>query len=676
MKGFDTSDVRNFVLMGHTGSGKTTLVDAMLFNMGVNDRQGNPEDGSSMVDWTDEEKAHGISVWAKPFDGPYKAKSGKTRHLCFIDTPGYADFYGQDVAASAVADVALVTVDASSGIEVGTTRGWKRCEALGMPRGVVVTALDKENADFESVLENVQATWGTKCVPVMLPDGKGGVFEIMSNDPFPAGLEDRISEIKMELVEYAAETDDEMLDRYLNGEELSMEEISYGLRGAVNNGRLIPVFAVAAKNMVGVDELLDSISRLYPSPERHLWTDAEGEDIQPGADQPLVAKVWRSVVDPFVGQLTFLRIFSGKLKTDSEVYNVTKGQKERIAHIYAIEGKKHIEVEEAHAGNLVAIAKLKYTELNDTLGAVGSTREMAKTIFPNPVMAYSVVSKKKGDEDKLANGLNRLCAEAPTLHVQRNKETHELILSGMGDVQLGIAVERLKDQFNVEVDLNTPKVAYRETVNGSGEGHYRHKKQSGGRGQFGEVYLRVMPKGPADEGWFVNKIVGGAIPSSFIPAVEKGLVDGMTNGAVAGYPVEGVKVEIYDGSYHDVDSSEIAFKIAAAQAFREAMSQSKPVLLEPIMSARIMVPDQFTGDITGDLNHRRGRVLGFANEDGMQVIEADIPQSEMFQYATQIRSMTGGRGSFEMTFARYDVVPGNVAKKIVEKNDKNTAEAG
>ena len=411
-----------------------------------------------------------------------------------------------------------------------------------------------------------------------------------------------------------------------------------------------------------------------PSPIKCPHKDAEGNVIDYKPDGPLVAQVWRSITDPFVGQLTFLRVFGGTLKADGEMYNVTKGEKERVGTLYLVRGKKQETVDEVQAGDVVALAKLKHTHLNDTIGAVGSTIQMPKIEFPNPVMAHAVMPKTQGDEDKLGTGLQKICEEDPTLSFKRTTDTHELILSGMGDVHLDVAVKRLKERSNVEVNLSTPKVPYMETVQGKGEGHYKHKKQSGGRGQFGEVYLRVERRDPSDEEWFVNGIVGGAIPSNFIPAVEKGLHEGMAKGAVAGYPVINVKITIYDGSYHDVDSSEVAFKIAGARAFREGMANAKAVLLEPIMKVKIMIPEQFMGDVTGDLNHRRGRILGMGSEDGMQVINAEAPQSEMFQYCSQLRSMTGGRGSFELEFARYDTVPANIAQKVIAEAQKEKEE--
>lgn len=671
MKDIAIADVRNFVIMGHTGSGKTAVVDAMLFKLKINDRHGSTEDGSSMADWTDEEKDRKITIWTKPFDGTYK-----NNHLVFMDTPGYADFYGQVVAASTVADAALITVDASSGIQVGTNRVWRRSDALGLPRGIVVTGIDKDNTDFNATLESIQSIWGaTRCLPaVILSDDKSQIIDIFADSGIPADMAGAAEAARNRMIETAAETNDALLERYLGGEKLAPEEVKAGIRAAVNQGKLIPVFAVCSKKEIGIETLMDGFVRYFPSPLERPINDEAGVTVDPAATAPFMGKVWRSVADPFVGQLTYVRVYGGTLNAESEIYNATSSSKERVGVLYAIRGKKQDTVTSATAGDIVAIAKLKHTALNATLCASGVHREFAKIVFPNAVMAYAVTPKTQGDDDKLGVGLARICEEDPTLHLGRNDETHEMILSGMGDVQLDIAVSRLKSRNHVEVNLSTPKVAYKETITAKGEGHYKHKKQSGGRGQYGEVYLRVLPRDPSDEEWFVNSIFGGSIPGNFIPAIEKGLHEGMAAGALAGCPVTNVKVEIYDGSYHDVDSSEIAFKIAGCRAFREGMKQAKPVLLEPIMKVKVMIPDQFMGDITGDLNHRRGRIHGFAAEDGMQVITADVPQAEMFQYSSQIRSITGGQGSFEMEFSRYEPVPANVAQKIIAEHEKNRVE--
>ncbi len=671
MKDIEITNVRNFALLGHTGSGKTTLLDAILFKLGANDRQGSPENGTSAADWMDEEKARKITMWAKSFDVVYTTRGGRRMELVAMDTPGYADFYGQVLSATAVADAGVIAVDAVSGVQVGTQRSWKRCDTQGLPRAIVVTGIDKENADFYGVLNSIQELWGNQCVPVVIPtlDHKQ-VIDVMAAKELPDDIADRAREMKGALVEYAAETDDALIEKYLGGEELTAQEIAAGLHGAVHDGNLVPVFAVSAKTNAGVEDLLEGISLLLPSPPERPVKDANGNEVNVAPDAPFAGFVWRSLNDPFTGQNTFVRVYGGTLKAGQEIFNITKGQKEKVGHLMIINGKKQEEIPAAHAGDVVAIPKLKGTGLNDSLCAVGEEIGFKEIEFPSPTTAYAVTAKKQGDEDKLATALHRVADEDPTIQVERNNDTNEMILSGLGDQQLEAAVQRMKERNHVEVELNTPSVAYRETVTAMGEGHHKHKKQSGGRGQYGEVYLRVEPREPDDEEWFVNAIVGGVIPGNFIPAVQKGLQEGLQRGAVARYPVMNVKITVYDGSYHDVDSSEVAFKIAAARALTDGMSKAKAVLLEPVMKIKVSIPDQFMGDITGDLNHKRGRILGVDSADGMQNITAEVPQAEVFRYSSELRSMTGGRGNFEMEFARYEAVPANIAQKVAAMRQK------
>ena len=676
MKNVAVSEVRNFALLGHTGSGKTTLADALLFKLGINDRMGDVAAGSSMADYTDEEKSRQITIFSKPFGGTFKSQGGKQAGLVFIDTPGYMDFFGQTISALRAADAGLIAVDASSGVQVGTQRAWLAGERSGVSaRAFVVTGLDKDNVDFRATLGAIQSAFGNKCVPVVIPTPEGTeIVDVLASKDVPESVAAEVEELKGSLVELAAETDDSLIEKFLDGQDLSPEEIAGGLVDAVSSGGFVPVFATVAPKGLGVDELLEGIVRLLPSPESRERKSVDGNAIAVSPDSPLVAQVWRTVNDPFVGQLTFVRVIGGTLSSDSEVQNVNQKQKERIGAVLQVNGKKQDTIDKAMAGDVVAIPKLKSTTLGDTLCTVGTNTECAPIKFPKPVMFQSVRAKTQADEDKIGTALNRVCEEDPTLNVVRNIETHETVLQGLGDVHIDVAVGLMKSRSNVEVILETPKVPYRETVTGQGEGHYKHKKQSGGRGQYGEVYLKVEPRQTDDEEWFVNRIVGGAIPHNFIPAVQKGLVEGMEKGSMARYPVTDVKVTLYDGTFHEVDSSEIAFKIAGARALREALSNAKPVMLEPIMTMKVSIPDQYMGEINGDLNHRRGRILGMGLEDGMQVISAEAPQVELFRYAADLRSMTGGRGSFEMEYARYEQVPANIAQKVVAEADKDGQE--
>lgn len=660
------ADVRNFVLLGHTGSGKTALVEALVKKLGGSDI------GSGFADWTDEEKERKATIWAKPFDLTYSSNSAnKDIRMVFVDTPGYFDFYGQTLAAAHVADAALIVVDAVAGIQVGTTKAWRLCEQLRLPRSIVITGLDKEKADFDSVLESLQEVWGKRCVPAVIPHpglkGLEDIFTVKNADT--EALKNRFTEI-------AAETDDRLIEKYLSGQALGPEEISAGIHKSVNSCALVPVFAVDAKDNVGITELLENIVRFFPSPVDRIAQDNKGAPVDPSPAAPLVAFVWRSVNDPFSGQQNYVRIYGGKLTSDSEIYNATRNQRERIGTFCLVHGKKQEIIHEAHAGDIVAIPKLKHTHTNDTLCLAAHPQILAPIEFPKPVVFCAITPKTDGDDDKIGVGLSRLAEEDPTLHVERNPETHELILAALGDAHVDMAIKRLRNRSHVDVILSVPKVSYKETVTSCGDGHYKHKKQSGGRGQYGEVYLRVEPLAGAEkeDDWFVDSLVGGSIPGNFVPAVQKGVLEGMARGAIASYPVVGVKVDVYDGSYHDVDSSEIAFKIAAARAFRDGMNKAKPVLLEPIMTVKVMVPEQFMGEVTGDLNHRRGRILGMGSEDGLQIVTAEVPQAEIFQYSSQLRSLTGGRGSFELAFSRYDVVPANIAQKVVAASHKGEEE--
>lgn len=670
MKDIAIADVRNFALLGHTGSGKTSLGDALLFKLGMTDRLGSVSAGTSMSDYTDEEISRKISIYAKSFTGMFKSQTGKTIQMVFTDTPGSDDFYGQVLCATRVADAALIVVDAASGLQMGATKAWKRCVALNIPRGIVITGLDRENTDFAKTLAEIQRLWGRTCVPVVfpLPDAPG-VVDVLATDSAPGPAGELLQTYKNALIERAAESDDALIEKYLGGEALSAQEIAKGLRVAVRSGGLVPVFAAIAPKEIGVVELLEGITRLWPSPAELIIKDAEGRPVNAAPDAPLVGLVWRTVTDPYAGKLAFMRIYGGLLKEDMEVMNVTKNQKEHIGVLLTPNGKKPVPVTEARAGDIIALPKLKSVGLNDVICAVGHKAAFEPIVFPSPVVFLAVSAKEQSDEDKIGVALARVTEDDPTLKVERHADTREVVIAGMGDAHIEVFAEQMKKRGNVGIDLRIPKVAYRETVASLGDGHYKHKKQSGGRGQYAEVYAKVAPLKPGEE-WFVDAIVGGVIPRNFVPACEKGFVEAMAHGVQAGFPVVAVQVTVYDGSFHEVDSSEIAFKIAAMRAFKDAMSKARPVLLEPVMQVKVMVPNQFMGDITGGLNHKRGRILGVDVEDGLQVVTADVPQAEMFRYSSELRSITGGRGSFEMKFLRYDIVPGAIAQKIVETAEK------
>lgn len=661
------SNVRNFVILGHSGSGKTTLTDAVGFRLGLNDRMGLVANGSSISDTTDEEKNRKITIFANSFTANHTL-GDQSYKLVFTDAPGFMDFYGQMLGAAEAADFALITVDATSGVQVGTRRAWSVCKEGGLSTiAFAITGLDKENADFEKTVSSIRDTFGVNCVPVTAPVAGANIINILDAKDLPDNLE----AIRNSLAEAAAETDEKLMEKYFADGTLSPDEIRKGLHDGIATGEVHPIYSTIPLKGIGVTEMLDSICRLLPDPSSRLFKDTAGKKIACDENGPLVAHVWRTAIDPFMGQLNYVRVISGTLAPGMAVQNNSTESKETISTLLHVIGKKQNAVTKALPGDIVAVPKLKSTKTGHTLAAVGTNTRLPDIAFPPPVMYMAVAAKTQVDEDKLSTAIHRLLDADPTLHFEKQVETKQVILKGLGDVHIDVAVNLMKSQSNVNVELSVPKVPYRETVTTLGEGHYRHKKQSGGRGQFGEVYLRVEPRRADEEEWFLDETVGGSIPGNFMPAVQKGVVEGMLAGAVAGYPVQNIKVRIYDGSYHDVDSSEIAFKIAGSRALREGMSKAKPVLLEPIMRLKITIPEAFMGAISGDMPHKRGRVLGMEAEEGVQIIAAEAPLAELFKYAAELRSITGGQGSFIMDFDRYDIVPANVAQKIIAEAAKH-----
>jgi elongation factor G len=656
------------VILGHSGSGKTTLTDAVAFKLGLNDRLGLVANGSSISDTAEEEKNRKITIFANSFSAPYKHGDQEYK-LIFTDAPGFMDFYGQILGAIRAADFALITVDAVSGVQVGTRRAWKACKEGGLSStSFVITGLDKENASFEKALASIRNAFGVHCVPVTAPLTPDTMVNILKEENLP----EHLAALHESLAETAAESDDALMEKFFAQGTLTPEEIRAGLKDGIRSGDVHPIYCVLPLKGIGVTDMLDSMCRILPCPGSRVFTNAEGAEMPADPDAPFVAQVWRTASDAFLGQLNYIRIISGTLTPGMSVQNTSTDTKEAVSAMLQVIGKKQTPVPKAGPGDIVALPKLKSTKTGNTLAAVGSAVKLPEIDFPQPVMYMALAARTQADDDKLSNAIHKLLDSDPTLHFEKQVETKQIILKGLGDVHIDVAVSLMKSQSNVSVDLSTPKVPYRETVTALGDGHYRHKKQSGGRGQFGEVYLRVMPRRPDEEGdWFVDKTVGGSIPGNFMPAVHKGVVEGMLAGAVAGYPVQNIKVEIYDGSYHDVDSSEIAFKIAGARALREGMAKARPVLLEPIMRLKITIPEAFMGSISGDMPHKRGRVLGMEAEEGIQVIAAEAPLAELFKYSAELRSITGGQGSFTMDFDRYDIVPANVAQKIIAEAAKH-----
>ncbi len=672
MKGVSPDRIRNFVIAGHAGCGKTTLSDRLLFKAGAVSRAGSVADGSSVSDFRAEEQERRCSIYASPLHC-----SWKDHHYFFVDTPGYADFFGETKLAIRSADLVLIVVDAATGIDMGTIRAWKTARQFGIPRAIFINGMDKEQASFANVLGALQKTFGASvCVPVVVPVGEkasfSGVAAVLGG-AVPAALSESVELYRTALMDTIAESDEALMNKYLEGEKLTEAEVAKGLTQAVLSGGIVPVLAGSAGQDIGIAELLDAAITFFPKPNAgRTVTLAEGELVCNGEGDG-AAFVFKSVNDPFVGQLAYLRVFTGVFRSDSEAFNTANGSKERIGSLLYVNGKEQSATEEAGPGEIVALAKLKNTRLMDTLATRANGRRFAHLDFPPPTMSYAVFAVKQGEDEKIGTGLTRLAEEDPTLKMERNAETRETVLSGLGDQHVQNVIHRLKSLFKVEVELKVPKVPYRETITSTGSCPYRHKKQTGGRGQFAEVHLRLEPL-PTAEFEFANEVVGGNIPRNFIPAVEKGVVEAMIDGPLAGCKVINVKAVVYDGKYHDVDSSELAFKIAARGAFRGAMKLARAILLEPIMTLKIVFPEEYMGAITGDLNSRRGRILGMDREESLQVLNAEIPLAEVFTYSNQLRSMTQGRGTFEMAFERYDPVPTNVAQQIQAERARKTEE--
>jgi len=579
-------------------------------------------------------------------------------------------------------------VDACEGVEVGTEKVWAMADKLNLPRVILINKMNKENIEFDKAVEGIKERFGKRCVLTVMPLGNGSNFKGVVNlldkskvDSLNGEDKDKALKLRNELIEVIAENNDELLEKYLEGKELSSEEITKGFRKGVLEQKIFPIFSGASILDIGVKEILSGIIEILPSPEESPAKKAkdpksnEEKEIKPDPNGPFAAQVFKSIADPYVGQLTILRVFSGKLKPDTNFYNVTQQTKERFGPLLSLFGKEQRPVTEAIAGDIVAVSKLKSTFTGDSLSDEKNQVVFADAVFPEPAISFSVKPKTRSDEDKISGALQKLSAEDRTFVARRDEQTKELIVSGLGDLHLDIMINRLKKRFHVDVDRGTPKVAYKETIKKSAKTQFKYKKQTGGHGQYGDVWIEIEPLERAKGFEFVDKIVGGAIPRNYIPSVEKGVVEAMASGAIAGYPLVDMRVTLYDGSYHDVDSSDMAFKIAGLMALKKAVAQAQPILLEPVMDVDVVVPDEFMGDITGNLNSRRGRIAGMDVQGKNQVIKAKIPLAEMFKYASELKSMTGGRGSYTMRFSHYDEVPQKISQGIIAKyEEKRKAE--
>lgn len=688
MKEYQTKQLRNVCLIGHGGTGKTTLAEAILYDCKEIDRIGKVEEGTTTLDYDAEEKKRQITISAAI--APCEWNNTK---INIIDTPGYFDFVGEVLQGLRAADAAIITACAVSGLQVGTEKVWDYCKAANLPRAFFINKIDRENANYDKVLAQLKDKFGMAVVPLQIPIGKEtgfkGVVDVIKmksrifdgktvvESDVPADLADTVNEYRASITEAVAENDEVLLDKYLNEGELSYDELISGLRSGISKGEIAPVFCGSALTNKGIHTLLDAIVDYLPSP-----VDVKAQEgINPKTnekavremkpDAPLSAFVFKTIADPYVGKLSLFKVMSGTISSDTTIYNSNQDKNEKIGTLYLLKGKNQTSTTKIGAGDIGAISKLTVTETGDTLCDASNPIKYSPIAFPAPCISMSVKAKSKGDEDKISSGLNKLSEEDPTFMVSRDVENAETIISGVGEVHLDVIAKKLQNKFGAEVTLDLPKVPYRETIRKVSDVQGKHKKQSGGHGQYGDVHIKFEPNTESTDFMFVDAIVGGVVPRQYIPAVEKGLRECILHGVLAGYPVLGLKATLHYGSFHPVDSSEMAFKIAASLAFKKGMKEADPVLLEPVMHVEVTVPDEYMGDIIGDLNKRRGRVLGMEPQDGLQVVVAEVPQAELFKYATDLRSMTQARGSFTMKFERYEEVPATISAKIIEEAAKN-----
>jgi elongation factor G len=684
MQKYGLENIRNAVLLSHCGAGKTSASEAILFTAGAISRLGKTDDGSTTSDYDPDEIKRKISINLSLL--PCQWRDTK---LNLIDTPGYADFIGEVKAGMRVSEGAIIVICAASGVEVGTEQVWGYCEQAKLPRLILINKMDRENADFFRTVEEIQARFGSKCLPLQLPIGAHtsfqGIVDLLTMKGYagspskeagiPSSLQSQADSFREKLVEAIAEIDDALIEKYLGGEEISLEELRTTLRQAVISGRVVPVLAGSALQNVGISWLMDAVCDYLPSPKEQKVA-ADGGPLEPSEEAPLGALVFKTSADPYVGKLTYFRVYTGYIDSNSQVWNANRKAAERIGQLFTLRGKTQEPVPQVRAGDIGAVAKLNVTGTGDTLCRQEKPTKIVPITFPEPVFSEAVYPKTKTDVDKMGSALSRLSEEDPTLQMHRELDTGETILSGMGDTHLEVAAEKMQRKFGVNVELYIPKVPYKETITVPAKAEYKHKKQSGGHGQYGHVFLELEPLPRGSDNEFVGRIVGGAIPKNYIPAVEKGVVEAAHEGVLAGYPVMGVKTTLYDGSFHPVDSSEICFKIAGAQALKKGLAQAQPILLEPIMNLKVTVPGDLTGDIIGDLNTKRARVLGMNPEGDSNIIEAQVPLAEVQRYAIDLKSMTQGRASYTMEFDHHEEVPVQITQKIVAQRQSEKAERG
>jgi elongation factor G len=683
MKDYTPDRIRNVALIGHGASGKTSLASAVLYDGGATSRLTKVDKGNTVTDFEPEEIDRKITI---------------STALCFIewngfkinilDTPGYSNFLWDTRAALRAADAAVAVVCGVAGVEVGTEKVWAMADELGLPRLIVVNKLDRENSNFDRTVAEIRQFFGRRAVPVQMPLGAEkdfrGVIDIIgqktwvferdesgksTDGPVPDDLKAEVEKRSRELVEMVAENDEKLMEKYLEKGELGPEEVREGFKAGVRKGQLVPIFAASALLNIGIQPLIDGIGAYAPSPVDKpsipVFVNGKDESLKPDADAPFSALVFKTVSDPYTGRISMMRVFSGKANPDSAVSNPRKETDEKLGGLFFLQGKDQIPAGQAKPGDLLATAKLKVTSTGDTLSAKGSGIVVRPIRFPEPSISFAIEPKTRADEDRISQASHRIMEEDPTVRFERDPDTAQLLISGGGELHVRIVTDKLKKRYNVDVDLKPPKISYKETIKGRADVQGRHKKQTGGRGQFGDVWIKMEPLPRGKDFEFEDKIFGGAIPRNFIPSVEKGLLDARKKGVLAGYPVVDFKVTLYDGSYHEVDSSDIAFKIAASKAFKLAMQQAKPTILEPVMNVEVYTPEAYMGDIMGSLNGRRGKVAGMEQKGNMRILKAVVPMSEMLDFEPTLTSITGGRGSFIMEFSHYEEVPAHLQQKII-----------
>ncbi len=655
-------------IVGHFGVGKTSLSEQILFASGAIQKCGSVGQGNTVSDTDPEEISRKISINASVLHCQYN-----NRRLYFIDTPGFTDFIGETISGLSVSTGSIIVVCGVNGPEAGTEKVWGLCDQKNIPRIICINKFDKENSDFVKTVSAIQEMLGKKCVPIQVPEGKEANFKSVLDLVSDVTDKKNVQKLKDQLVEAVAESDDTLVEKYLSEGALTEDELKKGLRDAVKKAILFPILCVSSEKQVGVQELLNAVSDLLPVTGQTQEVlgknpiNQNDEKRSPSEDQPFCAQVFKTISDPYIGQLSIMRVYSGKIEANSSFFNSTKSMKEKFGALYLLQGRQQIDTVNAVSGDIIAVAKLKDTATGDTLCDEKSPIVLPQVLYPEPIVSLSIQPKTRADEEKISISLAKVALENPTVRVVRDSQTKELLLSGLGDLQIEIIINKLKRQHGVEVIAGIPKVGYKETITAKADAHYKHKKQSGGAGQFGEIWLRVEPLSRGSGFEFAEEIFGGAISAQFIASCEKGIRSVLDKGVIAGYPVVDVKAAVYDGKMHPVDSKDIAFQIAARQAFKEAFRSAKPVLLEPIMEMEISVPGDCMGAVTGDINGRRGRILGVDVKGNLQIVKVAVPLAEVLRYASELRSMTQGRGSYAMKVSHYEEVPQRITQSIIEK---------